>query len=277
MTAQPEKDIIFLASICLEPNRWKKDPEKQPSLSVSEWSAAAANAGFDGWELWEPHYFRAGDGEPENLARSSLPVRIFNSYLIAGSDPDSDWERVVRAIRVLGPQVRSIKFNLGKAGKPWEEQADAALRWAEKLPPEVRMLCECHPGTVIEEPQAAAAAFARWPEDRFGAIVHPFADDPAHIRRWFDALGDRIEHLHWQSRDADQRVCALDAKGEVFNVVVEALHEAGFRGTQSVEFVEGTGQPGESVEGLFAAAVRDLKTLRSHGWAGKLSPRGSAE
>ena len=57
--------MFYLASILLEPNRWK--PGRPPSIRVSEWSARAAAAGFDGWELWENHYRLAEPDEQRRL------------------------------------------------------------------------------------------------------------------------------------------------------------------------------------------------------------------
>lgn len=262
MTDQPDLYPLYLASIALEPNRWKSSDKKVPSLDVSSWSGQAVEAGFDGWELWEHHYFLAPTGEREALAISSCPVRIFNTYLIPGIDPLPEWERVVEAVMNLGPQLRAIKFNLGKAVLPAREQVRAAVEWAALLPASVRMLCECHPGTVLEDPQAARAAFKSWPADRFGAILHPMGTAASHCDKWFDALGGRIEHLHWQARGGDNRVCALRERENVLAVAMKSLRSHNFGGTQSVEFVSGTGQPDESVDGLFREAARDLKTLR---------------
>lgn len=261
MTAQPESSGIFLASIALEPNRWRREPEKIPSLRVSEWSERAARSGFAGWELWEHHYLKAGEKERKALAASSLPVRIFNTYRIPGIDPHEDWLRVAEAVRHMGDRMRAIKFNLGKADVPVERQIEAALAWAESLPEDVRMLCECHPGTVLEDPSAAARAFNVWPADRFGAILHPMNRDPGHCERWLEALGSRIGHLHWQARNEENRICSLLDKRDQVARAVHLLAGKGFIGTQSIEFVEGTGRPGESPETLFAAAQRDLRTL----------------
>jgi sugar phosphate isomerase/epimerase len=265
MTDQPESTEILLASVALEPNRWKADAHRLPSLRVSEWSQRARDAGFSGWELWEQHFFRADETERVALCQSPLPVRIFNTYLRPGIDADSDWRRVVDAIRRLGDTLVGVKFNLGKDSVPEAEQLRAAVHWAGQLPERVTMLCECHPGTILETPAAAARAFAIWPAPRFKAILHPLFKDPRHCESWFAALGGRIGHLHWQARDADNRMCALDADPQHLASVIRELRDNRFSGTQSIEFVEGTQQPDESVPGLFAAAAANLRRLRGHG------------
>jgi sugar phosphate isomerase/epimerase len=263
MTDQPDIPETFIASIALEPNRWKKDPDKVPSLRVSEWSQRAREAGFTGWELWEHHFLRADASERHALARSALPVRIFNTYLLPGINTDADWQGVVDAIHLLGDQVRAVKFNLGKDTLPEADQLRAALHWAARLPEHVTLLCECHPGTLLETPAAAAAAFAVWPAPRFQAILHPLGGGPNRCEGWFAALGRRIRHLHWQARDADNRMCALDADPPRLEAAIQVLRANGFSGTQSVEFVQGTGRPGESVPTLFDAAVANLRHLRA--------------
>jgi hypothetical protein len=151
---------------------------------------------------------------------------------------------------------------LGKADVPTADQVQSAIEWAALLPESVQMLCECHPGTVIEAPEAAAKAFEAWPAGRFSAILHPMGTSPGHCDAWFGALNGRIHHLHWQARDEDNRVCALRERPDIFAVANESLHKQAFEGTQSVEFVRGTGRPDESVEGLFEEACRDLASLR---------------
>lgn len=263
MTDPHEPSRIFLASIALEPNRWKKDPERVPSLKVSEWSDRAAEAGFAGWELWERHFLLADDAERAALREGGLPVSLFNTYLRPGLDSLDQWMRVVEAVDFLGSDVRGIKFNLGPDQVPVEEQVAAARDWAARLPEGVRMLCECHPGTVLETPEAAREAFQQWPEDRFGAILHPLGGEDDHCGKWLAALPGRIEHLHWQARNLEKAVCPLATVKERVDVVKKSLQAHGFAGTHSVEFVEGTGRPGESVEGLFRAACGDLRTLLS--------------
>jgi hypothetical protein len=136
------------------------------------------------------------------------------------------------------------------------------MRWADRLPEAVRLFCECHPGTVLETPDAARQAFEVWPATRFSAIVHPLAGGPDQCDAWFRALPGRIGHLHWQGRDADNRMCSIMDDAERLESVIKSLQTNAFSGSQSIEFVAGTGRPGESVSGLFEAAKADLQALR---------------
>lgn len=266
MTVQPENRCLFLGSIALEPNRWKKPSGRTPSLRVSEWSPRARAAGFHGWELWEDHYFRAPEAERAALAEAVLPVTVFNTYARPGIDPAERLEAVVEAVRFLGPAVRGIKFNLGKVEEgSFPAQVEAAARWGERFPVGVRLLCECHPGTLLEDPALAAEAFRQWPEERFGAILHPMSPDTTYLDSWFQALGGRIVHLHWQARDADRKVALLKDLPTRLEGVLKSLREKAFTGTHSIEFVKGLGEPGESVPGLFDSAAEDGRTLLAAG------------
>ena len=252
----------LLGSICLEPNRWKPEALRVPSFRVSSLSDRLLAAGFSGWELFEDHYFKADAGERAALSASAAPIVIFNTYAIPGIDPDQRWEGVVEAVRALGPQVRGVKFNLGK-GEPDPRQVGAALRWANALPEGVVMLCECHPGTWLETPHAAAEAFSAWPEERFSAIVHPVHAEVAPASEWFEFLGGRIAHLHWQARSAGGGFCQLGERPELLTSAAILLGAHQFMGTHTVEFTAGTGKPGETPEGQFEKALSDLASLQS--------------
>ncbi len=274
MTSPPDSAIpllhdIYLASVALEPNRWKSGEKRRPSLRLDEFSAAAAGAGFTGWELWEDHlYLHPGD-ELASLKQTALPVRVFNTYTIPGVSPPDRMDAVAEAVNALAATLRGVKFNLGSAKDAAADvgaQIEAALHWAERLPPHVRLLCECHPGTVIEEPAAAARAFAAWPRERFGAIVHTFGQPPARLGEWFDALGERIEHLHVQARNDQRQWTPLAGMEPTLRAVLADLRGRSFRGTAALEFVYGIGQPGESPETLFTQARADLAVLRKSGW-----------
>ena len=61
---------------------------------------------------------------------------------------------------------------------------------------DVMLLCECHEHiSIAEDPIVAARLFDEIGSDRLGAIVH--THEPAeHLRRRFDAYGERISHVH---------------------------------------------------------------------------------
>lgn len=252
----------LLGSICLEPNRWKAPAQRIPSFRVSEYSSRARAAGFGGWELFESHYFAASPAEQAALCESTFPIVIFNTYARPGTDTDAVWESVLKALRQLGPQVQAVKFNLGNESLPLDRQVRAATEWASALPAGVRMLCECHPGTLIEMPEAAAQAFAQWPAERFGAIVHPAHAEVADASAWFATLGERIQHLHWQVRYPNGGFCQLGERPDRLQEAVRTLAEAPFSGSHTLEFTGGTGKAGETPESQFQKAIADLASLR---------------
>lgn len=269
-TPSPQSTItaIYLASVALEPNRWKSGDKRRPSLRLEDFSAAALQAGFSGWELWEDHLFLRGGRELEALTRAELPVRVFNTYAIPGQSGSERLDAVTNALSGLAETLRGVKFNLGPAKESADPDAqiEAALRWAERIPGHIRLLCECHPGTVLEEPSAAARAFAVWPRERFGAIVHPFGQAPGRLGQWFEALGDRVEHLHLQARDARRQWSPMSAMDGIPRDTLGELQRRQFRGSAAIEFVHGLGRPGESPETLFRQACQDLVALRQQGW-----------
>jgi sugar phosphate isomerase/epimerase len=259
---------IYLGSILLEPNRWAKD--KAPTLRVSEWTERARVAGFDGIELWENHYRRALGGEAERQAlRSSGSVTVFNSYAACGPEGRGDRAEATTAARELGRSVKGVKFNVGKTEEPARlaQELRATREWAETLPAPVRLLCECHPGTALETPDAAAKAFTgEWADTRrFAAIVHPFSQTAESLRTWVDALGPRIAHLHVQTRMPDDRIVRLDRRAAEVREVLRVLRAGGILPAASftLEFTEGTRTPdGDVPEKLWENALRDLAFLR---------------
>lgn len=248
---------IYLASVCLERNRWGS---KQPSFRVSEWLERIAADGFDGLELWENHYLLAEAEERDRLERSAGAAAVFNTY--AGfSDSPSDLEhrlRAAEAIARLG--TGAVKFNLGREPARLGEYRRHLLSWADQLPPHCRLLCECHPGSVLETCEAASDFLSELDPERFGVIVHLSgdADGPG---RWLTAFGPRVRHLHLQCRkpeDASAEGRARLAAG------VALLANHGFDGSASVEFTRGIGRD-ENIHALYAHALSDLRAY-SQAW-----------
>ena len=262
---------IYLGSVLLEPNRWTKD--KTPTIRVSEWIGRARSAGFDGIELWENHYRRAIGGNEERQAlQVSGFVAIFNTYTGFGPEDSEKRLQTSEAIRALGPRVTGVKFNVSRtASEPARLAAECrtARDWGRQLPAQVRLLCECHPGTPLETPAAAAPVFAgEWADTtRFAAIVHPFIYDvPESLRAWAESIGaSRIAHIHVQVCTPEDRRVRLDQRPAQVRQTLRLLKEAGVRDASwTLEFTEGTGTPdGDVPERLWENALRDLAFLRT--------------
>jgi len=257
---EPIDGKIYIATVLLEANRWAA--VRQPTYRVSRWLDRFAQAGFDGIELWENHAAMAPPGELEALSASPVPVTVFNSY--AGFDDESASQRRRTAELAAALAAPAVKFNLGPDPQRREEYISNALAWRKLLGADVRMLCECHGGTILETPAAASEVFDRWDHEQFQAIVHPFSCPPAALAEWFDRLAERVTHAHVQTRDADNRFTRLTDNAAGVREALAVLSEKGYRGSYTLEFTAGTGQANEDIESLFAAALDDLAFLREN-------------
>lgn len=249
---------IYIATVLLERNRWSK--EKTPTFRVSEWAERFAAAGFDGIELWENHVALAPPEEVEALKAAPIPVRIFNTYATFGPEDDPRREQAAQFSRELG--VRAIKFNVGGNAGLFDTYVEQVLAWRKELPDEITPLCECHPGTVLEEPEAAARAFEVWAEAGIGAMMHPFNLTPQEVRTWLRSLGPALTHAHVQL-NRERRMQSLVPHREYVQEILQVMKEEGFTGTFSLEFTEGVGGgASEDMEQLFASACVDMELLR---------------
>lgn len=251
---------VFFATVLLERNRWSAE-SRTPTLEVSAWLPRLVAARCAGIELWENHWRLAGREERQRLvAATKPPVRIFNTYLVPTRASEAELEELATTLRAL-PEVRGLKFNFGPPGESLDDGIAAALRWAAVLPSRVRLLCECHPGTALESPRAAGAAFQRLPAARFGAILHPFWNSDAAFEEWLARLGERIEHLHLQLVENGVHL-PFAARADLVRARLARLAATGFRGTSALEFVAGTNVPHETPEALWEQSLADLAVLR---------------
>ena len=254
---------VYLGSILLEPNRWKK--HLPPVCRASEWSVRAREAGFDGWELWGNHFLKSGESERDALADGALAVGIFNSYASFAADGAEDRAGAIFATQAVG--ARAMKFNVGNDQARLAEYRASINDTVRDLSAGVRLLCECHPGTWFEDPGRVAQARDDWWEGRlpFGVIIHPFLLQPEEIVRWGSLLGASVRHAHVQLRAVDDpaRFLALgDDPGRVGDCLA-AMREIGFAGTYTLEFARATRTERDLPGILFDEAVEDLRFLRS--------------
>jgi hypothetical protein len=244
---------ILLATVCLERNRWSS---KQPSFAISDWHQRILSDGFDGIELWENHHLLASAAEQGRQVELASPLAVFNTYAGFG---DGDGEAVQReraAAAVARLDAKAVKYNLGREADGLEVYRKNLLAWAELLPAECRLLCECHPGTVLEELDAAVAFFADLDPGRFGVIAH-LSGDADGLAKWLDAFGSRVQHLHYQKR---QPVSEADAGP--WADAAAAVKDHGFRGSVAIEFTRGIGKD-EQIETLYASAREDMAWCRA--------------
>ncbi len=246
---------VLLGSILLEPNRWTSD--KQPTLRLSEWSDCIAAAGFDGIELWENHAVTLGPAEVMRLAVGQLRCPVFNCYLDFAHYEADRWEAVAAAIGRL--RSSGVKWNFGANPSNVAVEMQGVRRFADMVGPDVRMLCECHPGTVAETPETAAGLLDELgPPDRFAAITHS-ARTQSEVQAWFRHLGPRIQHVHVvlqnEVRSAvDARPDALDSLREVWRL--------GRQCSYTLEFTRGIGTATDVPDVMLSRASDDLAVIR---------------
>jgi sugar phosphate isomerase/epimerase len=251
---------VYIGTILFEPRRWGPNREV-PAFRVSEWQDRLAVAGFDGMELWANHVLCAGLDEAARIAAGPLDVAIFNSYATLDAAGAVARQQAVEMVNPLG--AKAVKYNFGREIDALETELAALRDWRQRMPAGVQMLCECHPGTIAETPGQAKTIFDGLDSDVFGAMLHPFNNSPDSLNAWFDALGDRIRHMHVQRRaDGDWQAIGDDA-GHAAEII-DICRKRGFDGNWTIEFTRGVHPPDESPDELLANATADLTFLREH-------------
>ena len=245
-------DQVYLGTVLLERNRWNPE-DRTPSFRVSDWTDRISGDGFDGLELWENHAMLADDEEVQRLRHGACPVKIFNAYDRCEPDTHADRERIAAMAISLGAE--GMKYNTGKDFERHDAYVESIRQWRAMFAPGFRLLCECHRGSTMADPQLADETLDRLGRDDFGMILHGLDNDEQTVRERFGHYGDRITHLH----------CNLSAKGLMPEKQVRdrlaLLRELGFRGTFTIEFTEGV-RSDLSIDDLYRNAVRDLRLLR---------------
>lgn len=228
---------IYLATVALEKNRW--EPGRIPTFNVSEFVPKAIEDGFYGIELWEYHYTKASDEEKAKLASFDVPY-FFNTYLSLEEYDDDVYKEIANAVKAVN--AKGVKFNFGSShvdNPDIPKQIENAKRLAELMPADTKMLCECHPNTVMEVPETAGEVFGKLDKERFGAIIHmstqkDFAD------RCFDAYGDRICHIHCAYRGPEMAgdFRDMDDGTGFVDDMMKYFAGKGFDGSLAVEFIK---------------------------------------
>lgn len=249
-----ETGHVYMGTVCLERNRWES---RKPSYLVSDWLPRFEADGFDGVELWENHFLEADTAEQSRLVDAAAAIAVYNSYVGFSDDDAEARAKAVGAIALLKPGA--VKYNFGGDVTRLAECRRNLLTWADQLPENCRLLCECHPGTVLERTRDAVAFFANLDPERFGIIVHMNGDlDGAEC--WFSALGPRVQHVHVQLRGPENDpTVTVNRRRLDASFAVPGAH--GFKGSVALEFTRGVGRD-EEIETLYANACVDLAYCR---------------
>ena len=246
---------IYIGTVLLEKNRWAE--KKTPTLRVGEWLGRFKADGFDGVELWANH-----GGGPEEMAlmeASPIPISIFNSYVSFSDTGEMERSHAVSVSRRLN--APRIKYNVGNDPTLWKTYMENLQAWRAEFSDAVTLLCECHPGTLLEEAAEARRFFDEMGMQGHGIIVHPFNQLDT-LGGWFKTFGPSISHAHLQMRDDDGRIVRFDRHPRKVREALRIMKDHGFQGSFTLEFTEGTGQPDESIEGLYENALCDFSFLK---------------
>ncbi len=258
-----EAGSVLLGTVAIEPNRWSTvDASGAPVTDLVEHSAAIASAGFDGLELWERHLPDDPD-QAAALIRALPPVRILNSYVSFDVSDDAALEAVANRVRRCG--ATAVKFNVGADPTSEPDYVRRVTALVDLLADDVTLLCECHEHTSIAEDRAVAARVLGriGPPERVGAVVHTH-ESVEHLRRRFDAYGDRIVAVHVNYLDmTTMSVPPLSQRVDDLGIKVELLRSFGFDGSWTLEFVDGILTERDRPDALIGQASVDLALLRA--------------
>jgi len=249
------QNSIYLGTVCLERTRWGK---REASFPVSAWLPRFASDGFDGIELWSFHYTRASAGE-QQLLEAAAPIAIYNSYA-KFTDEDAQ-VRAEDAASIRKLAAGAVKYNVGNDSALLPVYKHNLLQWAEALPANCQLLCECHPGTQLETPAAAEAFHRDLDPERFGIIVHLGNTSTEGLTNWLATFGPRIRHVHIQFRDpeTDPR---NPANQPALAAAFQVLRNNAFAGSITMEFTRGIGRD-ENIEELYRNVCADQAFVRS--------------
>lgn len=238
------KPSVYAGSIALEKNRWSS---RVPSIYLPEWMGRFAADGFDGAEVWEEHYTSLNRDARRAVRDSGLAI-IFNAYCLFDGGLTDHHRRVAECITECG--AVGVKYNIGAPETSLAAQTETFLQWVTLLPDHVRLLCECHQGTQMEEPVTAAAFFEPLDAKRFGAIQHLSADD-ANATQQMEAYGSRIWHVHTQSRINDALI-RLDDDPSVSEQRLQRVFRLPELCSITIEFTRDGATPEETYQNMFS-------------------------
>ena len=252
---------VLLGTAALDPNRWGTlELGAEPTVQLSDWLDAIADAGFAGLELWDKHLTAASDAEVAAVLAHRLPVAIFDSSA-SFDDPDPT-ERDALARWANRTGCARVKFDVGADYDLQDAYAERIAAVVDQLPVTTAVLCECQAGiSLAENPIVAAEIFdAAGSPERVQAIVHTH-ESSEHLRARFDRYGDRITHVHVNYLDfADGAPRLADIQHEL-HAKVTLLRSLGFTGSWTVEFVAGVLTEADSPDLLMEQAAADLRVL----------------
>ena len=253
------KPQIYLGTIALEMNRWST---RIPSYLVSDWIPKIKSAGFDGLELWENHVLLS-PGEADKIKATGFPVAIYNHYGGFSNSAEDIEKRNTAAEMINHIGAGAVKYNVGSNPFELPSYKENVLRFADALPKDCVLLCECHDGTALEATYAIKSFFDGLCPQKFGLILHPFDSSKA-LKAKFTRFGKRIAHIHSQlTSPGGTRICLEEWPKRVCDCL-DVMKQNGFAGNFTIEFTGLTSAPGENIDDLFTNAIKDMNFIRAN-------------
>jgi hypothetical protein len=254
---------IYLSTLLLEKNRGNG---KGPTLLVSDWTEQIAEAGFAGLEIWMNHLLLASRSEweliKERAQESDLLLATISTPVPADASDKSRRLRdaVVEACDYFRPD--NLKFGLAEDGRAkGPDAADAALEfvktWTRDVPREVNLLYDAGAGESgmagLEKARKTLAG------GRYKAVLHPFLMPASELDAALAAFGDFVGNLGVQAKLDGQWSLLLEIEGGL--KIPSVARARNYKGTWTLEFTKGAGQPGENIDRMFDNAEKDLNFL----------------
>lgn len=249
---------IYINTVLLEKNRWGS---RIPTITVSDFMPRFRADGFDGVELWENHAMRQPASELSAIQASNFPVTILNSYALLTDDAPAQAHRQQAADLAHALKCRLIKYNSGNDPALIPTYQKNLRAWSQLLPPDCRLLCECHGGTVMEDPAQAAAILKGFDPQFFPVLLHPFGSQDLNAKV-FQHLAPRIIHAHLSIRTDDAIWHDFRSQASRVRAALAMLKRHSYTGSFSLEFTRGTATPDETPEKLYQSALDDLHFIR---------------
>jgi sugar phosphate isomerase/epimerase len=249
---------IYFSTVLLDKNRWGS---REPSILMTDWLDKISNAGFDGLELWENHLLKTDATQMKAVQKGPIPVKVLNTY--CGFDDQSEEQRKLTAECAHQVSASAVKFNFGNDKSLEQSYCENLLKWRELLPKGCKLLCECHPYTVLENVDDAARVLNTIAED-VEIIVHVFGGDDEDFNTRLKIFDSPITHTHVAGGGVEGYRYSPLSEGDKVPNRIKAIKESGFTGSWTIEFCDGVASKDENIDHIFEAAVKDLNTLRNY-------------
>jgi len=86
--------------------------------------------------------------------------------------------------------------------------------------------------------------------------------DEIELEGWFRSLGSSLTHFHITTADNSDSGARLRWMSEFIREQYKIIKQNGYKGSFTLEFVEGTNKPDENIEKLYQCALEDKEFLK---------------